>query len=401
MTEPGPDLAGWLEFIGSVHPTGWDLGLERVAEVAGRLNLEHPAHKVILVAGTNGKGSTCEYLEQFALANGLTVGKSTSPHLIRFNERIAINGTPVPDAAITSAFEEINQARAEVTLTYFEFATLASLLIFRESGLDVAILEVGLGGRLDAMNVVHPDLTIITAIDLDHQSYLGHTRADIAREKAGIMRQDIPCLVSDPAPPGSLIAHASRLGAPLRRIGVDFPMATGLATHLPEASLAVAAEGARLLGWSLKDMAAIADETRLAGRRTWARLHCDVLLDVAHNPAAAASLADYLAGLDQYAAIHALAGMYADKDIEGVTGLLAAHIKTWHLTASDEPRAESPARLKARLSADQSGNVITCDKIAEAFAGVVSSANEDDLILVFGSFSVVGTCLQLLSDRNP
>ena len=400
MTEPGPDLDRWLEFIGSVHPVGWDLGLERVAEVARRLDLLHPAHRVILVAGTNGKGSTCEYLEQFALANNLTVGKSTSPHLTRFNERIAIDGTPVADSTITLAFGRINEARAEVTLTYFEFATLASLLIFRDSGLDVAILEVGLGGRLDAMNIVHPDLTIITAIALDHQDYLGDTREDIAREKAGIMRRDVPCLISDRDPPGSLMAHASLTGAPLRRIGIDFRADPGLPTHLPADSLAVATEAARVLGWNLDEISTIAGETRLAGRRSWERLHCDILLDVAHNPAAVASLADYLAGLGQYECIHAVLGMYADKDIERVTGLLASQIKTWHLTASDEPRAESPIRLKARLSADQSGNAATYDKIAEALEGAVLSANKDDLILVFGSFFVVGACLQWLSDRT-
>ena len=185
LTEREPSLDHWLSYIEELHPVGWDLGLDRVKEVGRRLNLLHPATTTILVAGTNGKGSTCEYLERFAMANGLRVGKSTSPHLHQFNERIAINGTPVSDHSLVRAFQEIESARKEISLTYFEFATLASLFLFREEKVDVAILEVGLGGRLDAMNIVDPDLTVITSISLDHQSWLGDTREEIAREKPG------------------------------------------------------------------------------------------------------------------------------------------------------------------------------------------------------------------------
>jgi dihydrofolate synthase/folylpolyglutamate synthase len=390
-------LDRWLDYIGSVHPVGWDLGLQRVAEVGTRLELLHPAGTVILVAGTNGKGSTCEYLEQFALSNNLSVGKATSPHLSRFNERIAVDGTPASDADIVEAFLEIECARGDITLTYFEFATLASLIVFRNRQLDVAILEIGLGGRLDAMNIVEPDLGIITAIALDHQDYLGDNRDDIAREKAGIMRKGVTCLVSDRNPPASIAACARETGAKLSLIGRDFDLTPGISPALPRDSFAVAAEAARFLGWETEQAAKIASETRLAGRRSWMRAHCDVLLDVAHNPAAAVSLADYLSGLEGYDAIHAVVGMYADKDIEAVTSALAPWIKTWHLCASDEPRAAAPDILKRRLSVDQSGNVSTYVKIKDAFAGAASNAGKRDLILVFGSFPVVGACLELLT----
>lgn len=397
---PGADagLDRWLDYIGSVHPVGWDLGLDRVASVGAKLEVLHVADTVILVAGTNGKGSTCEYLEQFALSSNLSVGKSTSPHLSHFNERIAVDGSPVSDADIVEAFLEIERARGDITLTYFEFATLASLVVFKSRQLDVTILEIGLGGRLDAMNIVEPDLSIITAIALDHQDYLGDNREDIAREKAGIMRKGVTCLVSDRDPPASITACASERGAKLCLIGRDFDLAPGISPALPEDSFAVAAEAARVLNWKTDQAARIAAETRLAGRRSWVHGPRDVLLDVAHNPAAAASLADCVSGLEDYDAIHAVLGMYADKDIEAVTAALAPWIKTWHLCAGDEPRAAPPDILGRRLSVEQSGNVSTYGKISDAFAGAASNAGERELILVFGSFPVVGACLELLDE---
>lgn len=394
------DLDHWLNYIGGIHPVGWDLGLERVAEVGQRLELLHPSETVILVAGTNGKGSTCEYLEQLAISNNLRVGKSTSPHLYRFNERIAINGEPASDQQIITAFEQIDDSRGDLTLTYFEFATLASLLIFKQQKVDVSVLEIGLGGRLDAMNIVAPDLSIITSISLDHQEYLGDTRDAIAREKAGIMRADVPCLIADREPPDSLFEVATELGTPVVLIGTDFEVSRELSPKLPADSFAVALEAARVLDWHTDSIAGIVAQTELPGRRSWRQLHCDVLLDVAHNPAAARSLAEYLADLDQYREIHAVLGMYADKDIEAVTGFIGPLIKTWHLVASDEARAASPEELEARLSVDKSGNVTTYDKIDRAFAGATADAGEDDLILVFGSFPIVGRCLELLPEQH-
>ena len=396
----GASLDEWLDGIIGLHPVSWDLGLVRVAEVGKRLALLHPAPTTLLVAGTNGKGSVCEYLERFALANHLRVGKSTSPHLLRFNERIALDGSPASDELIVQAFEQIDQARGDTSLTYFEFAALASMLIFQQADVDVAILEIGLGGRLDAMNIVSPDLCIITSIGLDHQAHLGETREEIALEKAGIMRADTSCVVSDREPPASLLHHAAELNVPLHLIGRDFQADSSLQPQLPEDSLAAAMQGAKLLGWELSQAETIARDTRLGGRRTWVRGSISFLLDVAHNPAAAASLTDWLAALDWPGDIHAILGIYADKDVESISTLLAPVIASWHLTDMDEHRAETSSGLRQRLSVKSSVNVHTYDKIASALAGAEKIASEGDMILVFGSFPVVGGVLSQLNDAN-
>ncbi len=391
------DLDTWLSYIGGVHPVGWDLGLDRVREVGQTLALEHPGSTTLLIAGTNGKGSTCEYLEKLALGAGLSVGKSTSPHLHRFNERICLNGHPASDAEIVRAFQRIDQARGETTLTYFEFASLASMLIFRQQQVDVAILEIGLGGRFDAMNIVDADLSIITAIDLDHQAYLGDTREAIGFEKAGVMRTGKPCLLADRDPPLSIAAHAASIGSVLSRIGSDFDLDLPVSTQLPRDSFVVALEAARRLHWNLGQVETVARQTTLPGRRTWIRGKPTFLLDVAHNPAAAASLAEYLETLTEYPEVHGVLGMYADKDIEQVTALLAPLIKTWHLTSMDEQRAATSVEIRARLSVDTAVTVMTYDKIGAAVEGAVNVAEDHDLVLVFGSFPLVAAGLQLLS----
>ena len=203
-------LDEWLGYVEKVHSKTWDLGLARVNRVAEELGVMLQSSRVAIVAGTNGKGSTCEYMEQFCIEAGLSVGKSTSPHLLRFNERIQVNGSPVSDDVIAEAFESIETARRNISLTYFEFAVLASALIFNRSDLDIWILEVGLGGRLDAMNIFSRDISVITQIALDHQAWLGNSREEIALEKAAIMRSGIPCVVADPDPPSlscSMLVH--------------------------------------------------------------------------------------------------------------------------------------------------------------------------------------------------
>lgn len=228
-------LADWLQRIEQQHPVKWDLGLARVSEVGRRLGVLSPAPLVFLVAGTNGKGSTCEYITQLCRARHLKVGKSTSPHLLRFNERIEIDGEPASDALICGAFEAIDQARAEISLTYFEYGTLAALVIFKQLAVDVAVLEIGLGGRLDAMNIVDPDVSVITRIALDHQSWLGDTRELIGAEKAGILRAGIPCVLVDRAPPISILEQAKALQVPLYALGAEFDHA--------ESSLWITQEG--------------------------------------------------------------------------------------------------------------------------------------------------------------
>ena len=397
LTDQTLSLDHWLSYIQEVHPVGWDLGLDRVSEVGRRLKLLHPAVTTILVAGTNGKGSTCEYLERFAMANGLSVGKSTSPHIHHFNERIAIDSVPVPDQSIVRAFEEIESARKEITLTYFEFATLASLFLFCEQKVDVAILEVGLGGRLDAMNIVDPDLTIITSISLDHQDWLGNTRAEIAREKAGIMRAGVNCIVADRDPPESVYEYALEIGASLYIIGRDFESLEDIDTVLPRDSFDAAQQASKMLGWDVSGSQEIGVTTRLTGRRTVMEDKCEVLLDVAHNPAAAISLAEHLRAHWDGRDIHAVIGMYKDKDIESVSGILMPLFKTGHLTSLGEPRGEDADRLLRRLSVKPTGNVETYVKIKDALDGARNAANPADLILVCGSFPVVSGVLLLLN----
>ena len=401
MIESNPTLDDWLAYIGEVHPVGWDPGLDRVGVVAARLNLLHPGRQVVLIAGTNGKGSTCAYLAGFAQAAGLKTGKSTSPHLHHFNERIEINGVPVDDTRITDAFAAIEAAREETTLTYFEFAALASLYVFRQEDVDISILEVGLGGRLDAMNIVTPDLTIITSISLDHQSWLGDSRETIGYEKAGIMREGVPCIIADRNPPASLIEQGKSIGAELLHIGGDFPDEAGRALLLPEDNYVAARCAGSLLGFepSAATEARVAANTSLPGRCT--RLDgtrgggtCEILLDVAHNPAAAAYFAGYVQQQSVRGVIHALVGIYRDKDIRGVIDPFRALVNTWHLVDMDESRAASAAEIADLLVDGVHGRVATYANIALAVEAVGAGAGGKDLIIVFGSFPVVAGALQ-------
>ena len=397
LTDARGSLDQWLAYIELVHPVGWDLGLTRVTKVAQQLGILTPAPTTVLVAGTNGKGSTCEYLQRFAMANEMSVGKSTSPHLHRFNERIAYNGEPVADKDIVHAFEEIEASRKNITLTYFEFSVLASLFIFLKRKVDVAILEIGLGGRLDAMNIVEPDLTIITSISLDHQTWLGNTREEIGREKSGIMRRGVSCVVADRNPPASILESALGMDVPLYRIGVDFDRLQGVATSLPQDSFDAARQAANLMGWDVSKAPQIAENTSLAGRRTLLKDKCDVLLDVAHNPAAALSLAEHLETRWEGRDIHAVMGMYKDKDIEGVTRILLPLFKSCHLSSLNELRAEHPDEFLERLPVKHAESVNTYDTIVEAFESAKENAESGDLILVCGSFFIVAEVLRLIN----
>jgi len=390
-------LEAWLEKISRVHPAGWDLGLERVGRVARRMDILKPAEKVVLVAGTNGKGSTCEYLAAICHAAGFKVGKSTSPHLFRFNERICLDGEPVTDGVIVEAFEQIDRARGDTSLTYFEFATLASLWIFSQAEVDVAVLEIGLGGRLDAMNVVEPDLAVITSVSMDHESWLGDTREVIGREKAGILRHRVPCVLADLDPPESVLAEAERLDVPLHRIlARDLPDAS-MDLQLPALSYVAAVQAAGLMGISLSedDQSRIARDTRLLGRRTWINWRCPVLLDVAHNPAAAEHLAQFIQSELQNRRIRVVSGMYADKDIKGVFSCLIPLVDSWHLVDMEEHRAASAADLAGYL--EDVGQISTYANISEAADALDAAVDAEDIVLVTGSFPVVAAGLQRFS----
>lgn len=414
-------LTDWLARLESLHPKAIDMGLERVASVAHRLGL-HFDCPVITVGGTNGKGSTCAMLESILLQGGYQVGLYSSPHLLHFNERARLNGDMATDAMLCECFEQVESVRGDVSLTYFEFTTLAILKCFSDAGLDAVILEVGLGGRLDAVNIVDADVAIITSVDLDHMEYLGDTREKIGFEKAGIFRPGRTAICSDPQPPESLVAHANATGADLWLFGRDFnysgdrqqwnyggrslrrnalayPSLRG-ANQLLNASAALAALealrdrlplGAQEVRSGLVMVELPARFQVLPGRPA-------VILDVAHNPHAAATLAQNLDNMGFHPYTFAVFGAMADKDIPGVVAQLKDRIDHWCLTDLPLPRAASAESLAQQLrlagfkesSEPGAERTLTCFTTPEqAFNDAKNRAGENDRIVVFGSFITV------------
>lgn len=398
----GP-LADWLERIGTEHPRDVLAGLERVAGVARRAGVTPPAPRNVIVAGTNGKGSTCVFLEQLLLAAGDSVGTTLSPHLARFNERVRVDGREAADENIVGAFEAIERARGDTALSYFEFAILAALRIFRTRPVDTAVLEVGLGGRLDATNVVDADIAVIVSVDLDHQEYLGNTREAIAAEKAGVLRPGRPVVYGEPDVPEAVHARARALGAPLFVYGRDYDdtvdasgwtvrLAGGRTVHsattprVPSCNAATALQAWALLD-SEFDAAAVAaacrgavvpgrlERVRAEGRR-W-------MLDTAHNPHAARFLAAHLpARIDC-----AILGMLDDKDACGVVGPLLPRVARWIVTDNRLPRGLPASALRGRLE-----GVVTPSVIPDPDAALTaarSTTGPNDVILVCGSFDLV------------
>jgi dihydrofolate synthase/folylpolyglutamate synthase len=414
-------LNDWLTRLESLHPKTIELGLDRVSEVAQRLGV-HFDCPVITVGGTNGKGSTCAMLESILLQGGYRVGLYTSPHLLRFNERARINGELASDEALCKNFEAVEAVREDVSLTYFEFTTLAILKYFADAGLDAVILEVGLGGRLDAVNLIDPDVAIVTSVDLDHQDYLGDTREKIGFEKAGIFRSGRAAICSDPSPPQSLIDHAAAIDADLWLFGRDFnysgdrqqwnyggrqqrrnalayPSLRG-ANQLLNASAALAAlEVLReRLPLGAQEVRSGLVMVELPGRFQVLPGRPAVILDVAHNPHAAATLAQNLEQMGFHPYTHAVFGAMADKDIAGILAHLVDRIDHWYLTDLPLPRAASAQSLVAELTkagvrvSDTAGaeRSIQCFATpADAYAAARSRATENDRIAVFGSFITV------------
>jgi dihydrofolate synthase/folylpolyglutamate synthase len=414
-------LADWLSALEKMHPKAIDMGLERVSLVKERLGI-HFDCPVIIVGGTNGKGSTCAMLESILLQAGYRVGLYTSPHLIDFNERARIGGEAVLDDVLVANFEEVDSKRGEVSLTYFEFTTLAILRLFAEAKLDAVILEVGLGGRLDAVNVIDADVAIVTSVDIDHTEYLGNTREQIGYEKAGIFRPGKAAICGDPMPPQSLIRHAEAIGADLwllnrdfnyagdkqqwnyggrgqRRNSLGYPSLRG-ANQLLNASAALAALE------SLRDRLPVgAQEVRnglvmvdLPGRFQVLPGRPTVILDVAHNPHAAATLAQNLDNMGFHRYTYAIFGAMQDKDVEGVIAQLKGRIDHWYVTDLPLPRAAPATQLKEKLmnagiepreEPGAESTIVTFSSPAEAFANAMSQATENDRIAVFGSFLTV------------
>jgi dihydrofolate synthase/folylpolyglutamate synthase len=420
-------LDAWLARIEALHPrgsAGIELGLERVAAVKARL-FQRETCPAILVGGTNGKGSTCAMLESILLVAGYRVGLYTSPHLLKYNERVRINGVAVDDASLCHAFARVEEARGDAALTYFEFGTLAAWEVFAAADLDAIILEVGLGGRLDATNIYEPACTIVTGIDLDHMDFLGPDREAIGREKAGIFRGGIPAICGDPQPPQSLIAHAAAAGAALQVLGRDFgyqrqeqqwlywarPMGAeeirrgGLAfpglrgeQQLGNAVCALAALDALhpSLPVAMKDIRQGLIELELAGRFQVLPGRPAVVLDVAHNPQAARALAANLGSMGFYRATWAVFGMLADKDIDGVIDALGERVTHWLPCTLEGRRAASADFLAGRLKARGMQVVGEFQSPAAALACAQENAGEDDRILAFGSFLTVAAALQAL-----
>jgi dihydrofolate synthase/folylpolyglutamate synthase len=414
-------LSEWLEYIERQHPSAIALGLERVAEVLGRLNAGQEC-PVITVGGTNGKGSTCAMLEAILRTAGYRTGLYTSPHLERYNERVRIAGVEASDAALCQGFAAVEAARGDVPLTYFEFGTLAALWIFNESRIEAAILEVGLGGRLDAVNVVDADCAVLTSVAIDHVDYLGATREEIGREKAGIFRSGQPAVVADPEPPRSVLdAPGSKLflgkdfgyipeasqwtywGPAGRRGGLAYPALRG-AMQLRNAAAAICALGTlrARLPVAMQDVRRGLAEVALPARFEVLPGRPQVILDVAHNVEAAKTLDGNLAASGFAPETIAVCGMLRDKDIEGVLRAVAPRITRWHLASLRGPRAASAADLAARLAAlsVEKSSIHMHESPAQAFAAAREHANENDKIVVFGSFLTVGEVKAWLSDNK-
>jgi dihydrofolate synthase/folylpolyglutamate synthase len=411
-------LAAWLAYLETLHPKSIALGLERVKAVHGRMEatLSCP---VVIVTGTNGKGSTCAMLESILRRAGYRTGLYSSPHLLRYNERVRIGGESQDDDAIVAAFNAVEDARGDMPLTYFEYGTLAALCAFARAKLDVAVLEVGLGGRLDAVNIVDADVAVVTTIDLDHMDYLGPTREHIAFEKAGIFRAGRPAVCAEPAPPATLTAHARDIGASLVQIGRDFGYVAadrqwrywgpggerfGLPVpalrgdyQLANASTALAALGLlqdrlHVPGSAVRD--GLCNVT-LPGRFQVLPGRPAIVLDVAHNPHAARALAATLSTMGYFGETIAVFGMLADKDIAGVIAATAARIDRWFVASVPGPRGATAAALRATLESAgiESAAIRTFDDVETAFATAREAAGHADRIIVFGSFLTVAAAL--------
>lgn len=417
-------LADWLAHCERLHPLTIDLGLARVQTVARRMDLRLDC-PVITVAGTNGKGSTCAMLEAILRQAGYRTGVYTSPHLVHFEERLRLNGDPVAAAELVTSLARVEAARVqhgqEISLSYFEFTTLAILDVMRRSRLDVAILEVGLGGRLDAVNILDPDCAIITSIDLDHTALLGESRDAIGYEKAGIMRTGRPVVVSDPLPPQSVLDRALEVGADLWRVGVDFNVAgdkqqwgwagrgrrySGLAyPALRGANQLVNAAGVLAALTALRDRLPVTAQAvrqglatvDLPGRFQIVPGQPTLVLDVAHNPHAASALAANLDAMGFFPTTHAVFGAMADKDIAAVLARLNPLVDRWYFTNLPTERAAWASDLKSQWQALNQRKDCTAEVCVDpeaALQAAMAAADPADRIVVFGSFLTVGGVLR-------
>ena len=414
----GSTLDAWLKWQEQLHPVEIDLGLERVRSVAERMLPGELPFRAMTVGGTNGKGSCVAFLESILRTAGLEVGSFTSPHLCRYNERIRVRGRPVGDAEIIRAFEEVDAARQGVSLTYFEFSALAALKVFSRSRLEFVLLEVGMGGRLDAVNVVDAEVAVITSIGADHQAWLGHDREQIAREKAGILRPDRPAVYGDTDVPRSLRRHAEALGTRLLCLGQDFHYLDrgecwewrGQATRyddLPPPALLgdVQLRNAASALAALEQLSPAPRLTReqlaqglrdvtLPGRFQVISGPVDWILDVAHNADAAQVLAVNLRQQPIAGRTVAVCGVLGDKDVEAIARAMEPHIQQWIATGLDSPRALAASELAKRLEAVVSAPVMREESLLNALSVAKNLTRPGDRVILFGSFLLVGPVLE-------
>ena len=417
-------LKGWLDWQESLHPLAIDLGLERAAQVFHALNPDCIKPLTITVAGTNGKGSCVAYLEAVYKAQGYRVGAYSSPHILKYNERIKIDGKPVSDELICDAFARIESVRGYISLSYFEFGTLAALDIFWRSGLDIQLLEVGLGGRLDAVNIVDPDVSLITSISIDHVDWLGETREAIGQEKAGIFRAKTPAIVGDCDPPKSLLQSAIDKDVRLYCIDKDFGYKKQSTSwnwfagnrhinDIPEPGLkgehqyrnasavilAVKLLSERLPVSNRSIRMGLAN-AQLLGRFQLINDKIPVLLDVGHNPEAVKTLVDYLNMTFPGKRIHAVFSMMKDKDIAGVLKIMNPVVHDWFFAPLANPRAATEPLMREIFSQSSVHRVsFGFTGFAEAFNAAKNQSLENDLLLVFGSFFLVSDCLNEFEKR--
>ncbi|QUJ68229.1 bifunctional tetrahydrofolate synthase/dihydrofolate synthase [Photobacterium sp. GJ3] len=400
-------LNDWFTYLENLHTSAIDLGLERVQAVGDRAGLRKPAPTVITVAGTNGKGSTCAILESILLQAGYTVGVYSSPHLVRYNERVRVNGAELPDHEHSQAFAAVEAFRETTSLSFFEFGTLAALQLFKMHQVEVLVLEVGLGGRLDATNIVDHDVSVITSLAIDHVDWLGDDIEVIGYEKAGIFRADKPAICGQPNPPASVAAHADSIGAELYQVGYQYTYEQSGETWnwkcgafdmeqlplpalpLPNAATALMALGVAELDITDQHIVAGLAKVRLAGRMETVSDQPLILLDVAHNPHSAHYLARQLKALKnirEVGQIHGVVAMLKDKDIASTLDEMRAVINVWYPASLTGPRAASAQQLADHLN--YSGQMF--GEPVQAYQSALAAAQPEDVVIVFGSFHTVG-----------
>ncbi len=412
-------LSDWLAWQATLNPHDIELGLERVARVAERLTLVRPVKGIFTVGGTNGKGSTVGFIEQMCKANGLSTAVYTSPHLVRYNERMRLDGSDVSDDWLIRQFEAVDTARGDIPLTYFEFGTLAALQGFSQGGVDIWILEVGLGGRLDAVNIIDPDVSVVTTIALEHQDWLGDTIDEIAVEKAGILRRDRPAFYGDEPAPGGIGRTAKEVGARLYCSGIDFGYEKdhegtwtwqGVSSEITGLPLPPMADPAQMRNISL-GLAAIeacdpellnrsAVESALMAPRPPGRFQVierdrQWIVDVAHNPQAARILRQRIAGLDNRT-MTVVIGLLADKQVNGVVAQFVDLANRWFVCSVDVARGRDATELAAAIGKAGGRDVTVAGTPEQALGAARTASRPGERVLVTGSFHIAGPALSWL-----